>query len=312
MRGWDSLIGTDSIKESFDNLAAGLCYFDDKGLPVMINRTMEQLFFEMTGKDLQYETELTEAIAALDKEIFTSKDETIWRFQCRRAPKTFTEYFASDITEIIQKNQSLGKKNEQLQEINKAIDSIGKNYLSIIREEEILSMKMRIHSGMGECVFNIKKFYQDGCSGEKKQKLIDDIRSSVSLLKGEVGKSDESDPMEELLRTAESIGAAIHISGPVPEDEHVLGLLVLAMRECLMNALRHADGNTLYVEIQKEDLNYRVSITNNGRPPVTSVIEGGGLTSLRKKIRRAGGEMTISSEPYFCFNMSVSEKKDDW
>lgn len=41
-----------SIKESFDGLPTGLCYFDENGLVVLKNNLMESICLELTGKSL--------------------------------------------------------------------------------------------------------------------------------------------------------------------------------------------------------------------------------------------------------------------
>lgn len=42
-----------AIKESFDNLPSGICFFDEKGLPILCNLKMQQLIFQITGQNLQ-------------------------------------------------------------------------------------------------------------------------------------------------------------------------------------------------------------------------------------------------------------------
>ncbi len=304
-----SRIGRNSIKESFDNLPVGLCYFNPSGLPILVNRKMDQLVYEMIGRDLQLESELTEALSSLEDDLFISKDHRIWRFSCSALPDVGNEYLAADITEIHRDHQLLMEKNRQLKDVNAAIEEIGRNYVAIAREEELLSMKMRIHNEMGRCGLAIQKFYQDGCKQEEKRNLIQQIQNAVALLKGEIGKSDEEDTLEELLNTAHSIGASIKLIGKMPSDHELRNLLVLSMRECLMNTLRHAGGDTLFVELYQNADWFRAEIRNNGRLPAGPIVEGGGLSSLRKKIERFGGRMEVFSEPHYCLKVYLPVKE---
>ena len=41
-----------AVKESFDNLPAGICFFAAGGMPVLCNRAMARLAFALTGRDL--------------------------------------------------------------------------------------------------------------------------------------------------------------------------------------------------------------------------------------------------------------------
>lgn len=296
-------IGRNAIKESFDDLAAGLCYFNRNGLPILVNRTMDRLTFELLGHDLQYEEELQEAAARLEKRLFFSEDGKVWKIDSREMPGYGTEYSASDITTIYRNNLLLQEKNRQLQEMNAAIEAIGRNYAAIAREEEVLSMKMRIHSEMGSCGLSIRNYYKNGNSREQKQELVQKLREVVALLKGKSGRDKEENSIGELLRTAEAIGASIEIEGMIPEEEGAVDLLVLSMRECLINAIRHAAGDHLFVKIHRTESEYQVQITNNGRDPEGVIREGGGLSSLRRKIERAGGTMTILYSPRFCLSV---------
>ncbi len=304
-------IGRNSIKESFDNLTTGMAYFNKNGLPILVNHAMDRLAFEIMGHDLQYEVELRNAIIKLPKQIHFSNNGKVWEFSFQEQPGYGMEYVAADITEIYKNNLLLQEKNKQLQQMNEAVEKIGKNYIAIAREEEILSMKMRIHSEMGKCGLNLQKYYQKNCPKDKKQELILEMQNAISMLKGEVGKTDEEDSMKELLQTADAIGAKIKIFGKMPADLTQKNLLVLAMRECLMNTIRHAGGDTVFVQIEKKKTFFIIEITNNGQIPKIPITEGGGLSSLRKKMERVGGEMSITIVPRFCLKLKIPVERRD-
>lgn len=42
-----------AVKESFDYLPSGICFFDEKGLPILCNLKMQQLILQITGQNLQ-------------------------------------------------------------------------------------------------------------------------------------------------------------------------------------------------------------------------------------------------------------------
>ncbi len=298
-------IGRNSIKESFDNLNVGMAYFNDNGLPILVNHKMDQIIFEIMGRDLQYEAELSDSLGLLKDHLFFDKNGHVWKFERNHLEDLGAEYIAADVTAIYRDTQRLQEKNRQLRELNAAIEEIGKNYVSIAREEEILSMKMRIHSEMGKCGLDIQRYYQEGCPKEKKEGLIQKLRKAVSLLKGEVGKTDGEDSLTELMSTAEAVGAGIEIKGQMPKESDAVNLMVLSMRECLMNTIRHAGGNKLYVKVNENNETYFIDITNNGQQPETEIVEGGGLSSLRQKIERIGGKMIVTSFPEFCLSLSV-------
>ncbi len=302
-----SRIGRNSIKESFDNLPAGLCCFNKRGLPVLVNHTMDRIAFELMGHDLQFEKELETAVAGLKDHIFPSESGTVWKFSCRKRREFGSEYIAADITSLYRNTKLLQEKNRQLKEMNAAIEEIGRNYTAIAREEEILSMKMRIHSEMGRCGLHIRKYVQEGYPADRKQELIREIRQTASLLRGKGRSIEQEDSLAELMRTARAIGAEIKFSGRIPQEEKILRILIPVLRECLMNAIRHAGGTVLYAAVQRNDRGYTAEITNNGKLPEGKITEGGGLSSLRKKLERAGCTMEISHTPRFCLTVFLPE-----
>ena len=42
-----------AVKEAFDNLPSGVCFFDQNGMVTLCNHQMHRLVFALTGRDLQ-------------------------------------------------------------------------------------------------------------------------------------------------------------------------------------------------------------------------------------------------------------------
>ena len=61
------------------------------------------------------------------------------------------------------------------------------------------------------------------------------------------------------------------------------------------------------MDIRHEDGHVTAVITNNGTPPAGEIKEGGGLSSLRRRIRSAGGTMAIQSLPAFALTVTLPE-----
>ena len=51
-------INNTSIKEAFDNLPTGVCFFNEVGIPVLCNLAMYRFSFAVCGKDVQFITDL--------------------------------------------------------------------------------------------------------------------------------------------------------------------------------------------------------------------------------------------------------------
>ena len=73
-----------SVKEAFDNLPSGICFFDKNGILTLCNHQMYRLFFALTGKDLQSLSELQEflndntATQSRENQVFYSRTDQ-WR-----------------------------------------------------------------------------------------------------------------------------------------------------------------------------------------------------------------------------------------
>ena len=85
--------------------------------------------------------------------------------------------------------------------------------------------------------------------------------------------------------------------------------ITTAMRECATNTVRHAGGNEMKVRIFEVKSTLVVWIENNGKPPERKVVEGGGLSDLRKRIEKAGGTMRIKSSPTYRLTVILPGKE---
>lgn len=298
-----------AVKESLDNLPTGICFFNKAGLPVLCNRVMYDLVLAMTGRDLQSLPELVAALVKLPKEstatrdgdIILLSDQSAWRFSSRHimADAICTEYTATNVTELYQRKKDLQKSTKEHEQIAQNMHKIMNNVTAITREEEILTMKMQIHSKVGYCLQHLRKFYVDGCPIDEKNELVKQLQKVTIALRGEIGKVDGTGALDELLHASKIIGVNVDINGEPPEDSRAQMILVMTLRECITNVQRHANGNHVYVSIMKENAHTRFIITNNGDCPEKKIVEGGGLTSLRKKIEKVNGTMKVQSSPEY-------------
>ena len=300
-----------SIKESLDNLPTGIAFFNMDGIPLLCNRKMLSLVFTLTGTDLQHVSELRNALADLpdnasvrrDGDYFILSDGSAWHFTDEiitdRPGSSYIQITAANVTDLCRTTLELALRNGELAAIAEDMERINRNVAAIMREEEILSMKMRIHDRVGSSVLNTQRYLLNGCPPENRQELIGLWRRTLSLLEGSVDQYDETDMLSELIETAHSIGAEIVFDGMLPPDGKTLKLLTAAMRECLTNCIRHAGGDKLYVRLTTTAGKVTAVIMNNGSPPKREISEGGGLSSLRARIEKNGGYMMLVSRPSF-------------
>lgn len=170
-------LSRESIKEGSDNLPDGICFFDSQGTVQLINRKMMAIFVMLFGREIQTLDELRRAllcpppeVECLDSVILLYKfpDGTVQRFTesviTDRNGEQITEVTAADVTELYAKQKELNSENSRLADANKRMKWMLDNMNDIVREEEILSMKIRVHDDIGHSILAAKKAlmeYQD-------------------------------------------------------------------------------------------------------------------------------------------------------
>lgn len=305
-----------AVKEAFDNLPSGVCFFNQNGMVVLCNHQMHRLVFAMTGKDLQSLPEFQDFLEGLrgqenrKGDVFLLKDQTAWSFSQEEIITNdggiYIQVTASNVTELYIKQKELEEDNKRLEEYAERMRRLSANIFSLIREEEILNMKMRVHDDIGRSVIATRRFLQQNRPLSELDLSV--WKNAVRLLKHENEMTEEKDSLVRLMAEAKGIGIRISINGDFPEKKEIGELFMTAIRECMTNAVRHAGARELYVKLFRiQDVEMAV-ITNNGAVPEGEIAEGGGLSSLRVRIQKKGGRMKIRKTPGFELTVSISEK----
>lgn len=315
-------INQTSIKEAFDNLPTGVCFFNEEGLLVLCNLAMYRFSFAVSGKDVQFITDLESCLAddfapasetRKDGRVFILPNGSAWHLEKRvfdhESGAVYTQFIAADVSDLHENRVELMRENAQLRKAQTELQRLSANVVTITREEEILNTKMRVHDEMGRCLVAAQK-YLDASSEET---IPDSVATSwqraVSMLKYN-NDAPEEDMLSQIRKTCEFVELAFIQTGELPEQEDVAYLLTCAVRECVTNAVRYAAASELYADFAETDTVAYVTVTNNGAPPEREIVEGGGLSTLRRRVEQAGGKMTVQSLPQFKLTVTVPKRKD--
>ena len=117
------------------------------------------------------------------------------------------------------------------------------------------------------------------------------------MLRKEMEAKKAEDPLTILQKAADSAGVKLNIHGALPGKAEYRQCFLLAASEALTNAVFHAGARTLNVILSETELQWSVRFTNDGSRPAGPVIEGGGLSSLRRRLESIGATMTVESSP---------------
>ena len=310
-------LGRDSIKQALDMLPSGICYFAPSGRVKLCNRQMDSLFHTISQGDLQTLAELQDALSDCDacsgvirlsweRQTYLFPDGKAWRYRQSEVKAsdgaTYTEAVFSDITELYNKNLELKAQIKQLNAISCELKWLSDNALILTREKEVLSAKTKLHDDMGAGLIAIRHILHHNRT-EEEANAMDLFRQAVSAIKYDNAYPRGRSELDRFLHDAEAIGIKVNLSGDLPEQEELRHVMILAMRECLTNSVRHAGATTIHITAEKKGDSVSVKITNDGRSPETEVVPKGGLHNLYRHIIDFGGTMEIQSKPSFALTV---------
>lgn len=223
--------------------------------------------------------------------------------------KTVYELSCSDISREFALKKKVEEQNEELRKMNVRLRKYGETVTEVTKERETLAARVKVHDGMGSLILKTKRALLQG-EGDK-EALIREWNGVVSFVSS---PETEEDRAEEIKKTAKSVGVKILYTGVRPLKGSVAEkILANAVFECITNTARHADGDELYITVSDDGAFFTARIGNNGRPPKAEIVEGGGLSSLRRITEMAGGSMKTESFPRFLLYVSIpkGEKEDE-
>ncbi len=124
--------------------------------------------------------------------------------------------------------------------------------------------------------------------------LLDDIRSVVQAMRDSRGL-DLQTAIRALAAPLPRPALDLRIADGVQiADPAVAESLLRIVQECLTNAARHANADTLTVSLQKEDAGMHLHIEDDGRLK-GRVREGNGLSGIRERVAALGGDLRLGS-----------------
>ena len=305
-----------SVKDATDKLPMGLCYADPNGRIILCNDRMRRLSFALSGHELQITEDLEKALEHPDKSItvngdcYILPDKTVWQFRKQHITvdndDNWLQMTAHNVTELYNGNVSQAVIIDELKEVNRKLQKMYERMADDIKEKESLDLKIHIHDTIGRSLLTIRDIIE---SDENTDKKLEALQEATAVLTSD--RVTAGGTMDEVIQTAKLLGVTVTANGYLPADSLVEELTVAAAKECVTNCIRHAKGNEVYIcIIERNDL-FDITITNNGAAPSEPIREGSGLSSLRRSIESAGGEMHTAYKPRFALLLTLPEKENN-
>lgn len=308
-----------SIKESFDGLPTGLCYFDKNGLVVLKNNLMESICLELTGKSLNIAMPFREKIKEVSQYenngAFTVrlKDGRVFSFSLSETEifsKLYFQLVATDITEFTKLTSNLEYEIGELKKVNAHLKKYNEMVYDLTREEEILRTKEAIHDRLGSTLITTRRYLENGTLSENNRELLEMWKNNISVLNTAENDCEDENFAKDIENAAKLVGITLEIVGNLPTDNKAVArVLTFATMQCLNNAARHAKADKMILESLDDGENYIFKFKNNGRKPPEKINEGGGLSSVRKKAEQIGGSMKISTSENFVLEITIPKSE---
>ncbi len=309
-----------SIKESLDKLNVGLCFSHENGMIILNNQCMSKLCHTIIGRDFKNANSLWEVLlhgeiklnierlSIGSRPIFRVPDGSVWTFT-REELNGIVQLSATDTTQVYEITEELRERNIELARLNLRLKKYGENVDELTRSKERIETKARIHSELGQALLTTRHYFVDGDNA--KTPPLDIWKRCIALLRKQAEIKNNEHSVEMLSRVARATGITLYIDGKIPKYLNINKLFVQASAEALTNAVRHANAKTLEIMITEIDDTFTLCITNSGESPKGDIIEGGGLSSLRKKVEDLNGVMTVVCRPKYMLIITVAKEEGD-
>ena len=296
-----------SVKESFDTLPTGVCFYENGGRIYLVNNAMDALTQKLAGQHLYNGERFWDMLKSKSLPLDDSEkavveiDGRIYAFSRHLNTvngQELCELIASDITEEAAQNQELARKNADLEQLNKMLEEYDRNLAVIVREREILQSKVKIHDDMNVLLVSTINSIEN--SDESEFECIGDMWKEGILGLQRDTEPYRKNPLETLYNLAESLGITLVFEGSLPDKNENVRLLIAAASECMVNAIRHAKAKRVFVNSDENGF----IITNDGNPPENEITEGGGLGNLSERAKSVDAKITIESVPQFVLRIT--------
>ena len=294
-----------AIKEGFDSLDSGICYFYLNGNVKLCNRKMNSLYRLMCNENLQNFFDLQNQLDNYKGKrlgnIFEFPDGKAYQYSYRlittSEKETYQEVVMSDVSQLHQRQKQLQSQMILLKQMQKQIEELSDNILELTVQKEILDLKNRLHDQMNMGVSAIKQLIkQDNISFDDDDAIIQ-LKRAISILKKEI--EYPQDDLAQFIKDASVSKVDVIMTGEMVEDERYKSLLINLFRESCVNGANHGDASKLNIDIANDEKNYIITISNNGSQPEGKVVPKGGLLSLQKQFIKRNGKLEILDKPHF-------------
>ncbi len=303
-----------SVKEAIDDLPVGVCFIAENGTVTLFNLQMDAWCRRITGQTLADGDSFLRKLKTVGEEqngqlLLRLSEDCVLLFAAESVlvdGRRYRQLTAADITEQFRVTSELEKHNARLKDITVRMKAYSMELTELVMNRERLSARIAVHDGVGHVLLRAKH-YLENPDGNAAADLYVLLRQTNEMLcsAGEFPEEYVHDPLDLAVQLSRGIGVNVLLEGTVPEGKPLHEIFGQAIRECAMNAVKHADGNELDVTFAETPEQFTVTLCSNGSPSEKPVVFTGGLRSLREAVQRAGGTLSVQPLPRFTVMLAL-------
>ena len=320
LQKYEKSLSSMSIKEAIDSLTMGLLFYETKprheGQIILENIAIQKLMYALTGKfyyngaDFYNDLKNGEVLPCCkklqlqDSTVYKLPDETVWSFELLTLKEDQDQRLllvATDITEIWEALTKVYSQNQELLQKNKELREMMVNLKNICRTETLLQYKVKVHNILGQRLSVMMRALREQ-QEPSREFLISLLKSIEEELKNP--SLDLLYSLDSLKKSFQGIDVELKIEGRLPADPEIAKCFFEIITEACTNAVRHGYASEISIRLG-EGSPLLLDIENNGRPPKEEIIEGGGLTEMRRKIHLLNGTFSYTTTPWFHIHIEI-------
>ena len=290
-----------SVKDSIDMLNAGLCYWEDGGRMILLNKKMDEICLALSGETLMNGDHFYQCIESDCMSLPDGRKFNFFHNTVDFEDKQIHELIAVDVTELYKKNELLEQETIRLQKMNESLRRYNQNIEETVRKQEILDAKVYIHDEMNRLMLITTANIETPMPEEDFNEILTLWKNNSVLMGMGSGKSQVNMDVTEVNRLAKLLGIDVKWRGEQPEiiPDSIRELFVMVAREAIANAVKHGEAGIVTIDIKKENENLIIDISNDGHLPSGSISLGGGLTNIKRMVEDKRGRMWVDIKEQF-------------
>lgn len=233
--------------------------------------------------------------------VYLTHEGSAWMFTkeaIQMKQQVYYQLIGANITERWDMISVLEDQNRKLQKQSEELKQAIFNIQSICYKEESLRIKSHFHDVLGYRIALLLR-------GLRENKIPNEVMLAewakdfmADLRKNEPTQSAKAH-LDAIAQTMENIGIAFHLKGQLPEEEAIASIFTEIILEASTNAVRHGLAQDVIIEIEENETGLHMRIKNSGLTPKGEIVEGSGISEMRRKIEMLKGSLAIFTEPEF-------------